>query len=142
MRDKYLGSLGGEKAASITYALMETAQVRRRSDMGAGVLHRIPEHPNNRIDDRPRFPEISLRAPRRMRQRHEHLPATPAILTNVVLQDRVSPAARIGADMGRIATRHISGGAGCREISLSGSGEGLGRQSSEATRPSAVKLET
>ena len=40
-------------------------------------------------DDRPRFPEISLRVPRRMRQRHEHLPATPAMLTNVVLHGRV-----------------------------------------------------
>ena len=40
-------------------------------------------------DDRPRFPEISLRVPRRMRQRHEHLPAMAAMLTNVVLHDRV-----------------------------------------------------
>ena len=41
-------------------------------------------------DDRPRFAEISLRVPRRMRQRHEHLPAPPAMLTIVVLHDRVS----------------------------------------------------
>ena len=34
-------------------------------------------------------PEISLRVPRRMRQRHEHLPAMAAMLTNVVLHDRV-----------------------------------------------------
>ena len=40
-------------------------------------------------DDRPRFAEISLRVPWRMRQRHEHLPAMAAMLTNVVLQDRV-----------------------------------------------------
>ena len=40
-------------------------------------------------DDRPRFPEISLRVPWRMRQRHEHLPAMAAMLTNVVLHDRV-----------------------------------------------------
>ena len=40
-------------------------------------------------DDRPRFAEISLRVPWRMRQRHEHLPAMAAMLTNVVLHDRV-----------------------------------------------------
>ena len=40
-------------------------------------------------DDRPRFAEISLRMPWRMRQRHEHLPAMAAMLTNVVLHDRV-----------------------------------------------------
>ena len=40
-------------------------------------------------DDRPRFAEISLRVPWRMRQRYEHLPAMAAMLTNVVLHDRV-----------------------------------------------------
>ena len=45
----------------------------------------LPLDPGN---DRPSFPAISLRVPRRMRQRHEPLPATAAMLTNVVLHDR------------------------------------------------------
>ena len=39
-------------------------------------------------DERPRFPEISLPMPRRMNQRHVHLPAPAMMLPDVVLHDR------------------------------------------------------
>ena len=40
-------------------------------------------------DERPRFTEISLPMPRRMNQRHVHLPAPAMMLAHVVLHDRV-----------------------------------------------------
>ena len=40
-------------------------------------------------DVRPRFAEITLPMPRRMNQRHVHLPAPAMMLANVVLHDRV-----------------------------------------------------
>ena len=40
-------------------------------------------------DERPRFAEIGLRVPRRMNQRHVHLPTPTMMLANMVLHDRV-----------------------------------------------------
>ena len=40
-------------------------------------------------NERPRFAKIGLRVPRRMNQRHVHLPTPAMILANMVLHDRV-----------------------------------------------------
>ena len=65
--------------------LMQGDEAEERADGGqAGVsggvylCHRCPG-----------LVKPDLCVPRRMRQRHEHLPATPAMLANVVLHDRV-----------------------------------------------------
>ena len=48
-----MGSPAGGKAASIAYALIETAKLNGLDPQAwlADVLHRIPEHPSNRIDE-------------------------------------------------------------------------------------------
>ena len=46
-------------------------------------------------DEHARFAEIGLSVPRRMVQRHEHLPAAPAMLPDVVLHDGVAAGERM-----------------------------------------------
>ena len=48
----FLGSTAGGKAASIAYTLIETAKMNSLDPQAwlTEVLHRIPEHPSNRID--------------------------------------------------------------------------------------------
>ena len=48
----FMGSLAGGKAASIAYTLVETAKMNGLDPQAwlTEVLHRIPEHPSNRID--------------------------------------------------------------------------------------------
>ena len=54
-RKNYLsmGSPAGGKAAAIAYTLIETAKINGLDPQAwlAEVLHRIPEHPSNRIDE-------------------------------------------------------------------------------------------
>ena len=49
----FMGSLAAEKAASIAYTLIETAKMNGLEPQAwlADVLHRIAEHPSNRIDE-------------------------------------------------------------------------------------------
>ena len=51
--DLFLGSAAGGKAASIAYTLIETAKMNGLDPQAwlTEVLHRIPEHPSNRIDE-------------------------------------------------------------------------------------------
>ena len=48
----FMGSAAGGKAASIAYTLIETAKMNGLDPQAwlTEVLHRIPEHPSNRID--------------------------------------------------------------------------------------------
>ena len=48
-----MGSPAGGKAAAIAYTLIETAKLNGLDPQAwlAEVLHRIPEHPSNRIDE-------------------------------------------------------------------------------------------
>ena len=48
-----MGSPAGGKAASIAYTLIETAKMNGLDPQAwlAEVLHRIAEHPSNRIDE-------------------------------------------------------------------------------------------
>ena len=48
----FMGSAAGGKAASIAYTLIETARMNGLDPekWPTEVLHRIPEHPSNRID--------------------------------------------------------------------------------------------
>ena len=48
----FMGSLAGAKAASIAYTLIETAKMNGLDPQAwlTEVLHRIPDHPSNRID--------------------------------------------------------------------------------------------
>ena len=48
----FMGSLAGGKAASIAYTLIETAKMNGLDPQAwlTEILHRIPEHPSNRID--------------------------------------------------------------------------------------------
>ena len=49
----FMGSPAGGKAAAIAYTLIETAKLSNLDPQAwlADVLHRIPEHPSNRIDE-------------------------------------------------------------------------------------------
>ena len=49
----FMGSPAGGKAAAIAYTLIETAKLNALDPHAwlADVLHRIPEHPSNRIDE-------------------------------------------------------------------------------------------
>ena len=48
-----MGSPAGGKAAAIAYTLIETAKLNGLDPQAwlTDVLHRIPEHPSNRIDE-------------------------------------------------------------------------------------------
>ena len=48
----FMGSLAGGKAASIAYTLIESAKMNGLDPQAwlTEVLHRIPDHPSNRID--------------------------------------------------------------------------------------------
>ena len=49
----FMGSLAGGKAASIAYTLVETAKMNGLDPQAwlTDVLHRIPDHPSNRVDE-------------------------------------------------------------------------------------------
>ena len=51
--ERKMGSLAGGKAASIACTLIETAKMNGLDPQAwlTEVLHRIPEHPSNRIDE-------------------------------------------------------------------------------------------